>query len=153
MQTSAGLPRADKELLFSLHKTFSRYHHSNVDVPVTGLSVAAVRGMVKAHSRAEKVRVHPSLVQMRGMSNAIALGAHAREQGAALESLDLSGCRSLSEHALLDYFTTIDTIRCCSNLAPGILLVLITTSASQASIVPFMQQHVALQSTNRAALE
>lgn len=68
--------------------------------------------MVKAYSRAGKVRVHPSLTQMQALGSAIALGAEARVQGAPLEGLDLSNCRSLSENALLSFFTTIDTIRC-----------------------------------------
>ncbi|BDA46237.1 probable EIN3-binding F-box protein 1 [Coccomyxa sp. Obi] len=76
-----------------------------------GVSATALQGMVKAFSRASKVRVHPSLVHMPTLGSAIARGAQARVQGAPLESLDLSNCRSLSEHSLLSLFTTIPSIR------------------------------------------
>lgn len=79
-----------------------------------GVSATALQGMVKAFSRASKVRVHPSLVHMPTLASAIARGAQARVQGAPLESLDLSNCRSLSERSLLDIFSTIHSIRCCS---------------------------------------
>ena len=68
--------------------------------------------MVKAFSHASKVRVHPSLVHMPALGSAIARGAQARVQGVPIDSLDLSNCRSLSEHILLNLFNTIHSIRC-----------------------------------------
>ncbi|CAL8462377.1 g1910 [Coccomyxa elongata] len=76
-----------------------------------GVSATALQGMVKAFSRASKVRVHPSLVHMPTLGSAIARGAQVRVQGVSLESLDLSNCRSLSERSLLNLFNTIHSIR------------------------------------------
>jgi len=76
-----------------------------------GLSFAAVQGMVKAYSRADRVKVHPSLAAARWLGAAIALGAQSRVQGVTVEALNLSGCGNMSERLLLHIFSTIKTVR------------------------------------------
>lgn len=66
---------------------------------------------MKAYSRANKVKVHPSLASAHWLGAAIALGAQGRVHGTPVDALNLSNCGNMSERRLLDIFTTIKTVR------------------------------------------